>query len=108
MHVCMYYVDMNFAEMRHSNIAPLQQPGFCHNNVTVENTIKYVCTYVCMYVYICTVRMFVIFTMIPAIGSIQQKRFSFHLIHLLQRLFPDRWRGYQNQLHIVKKLLQNV
>ena len=56
MHVCMHYVDMNFAEMRHCNIAPLQQPGFCHNNVTVDNTIKYVCMYVCLYMHSAYVR----------------------------------------------------
>ena len=34
----MYYVYMSFPQMRHCNIAPLHQLGFCHNNDTVDNT----------------------------------------------------------------------
>ena len=40
MYVCMYYVYMSFPQMRHCNIAPLHQLGFCHNNVTVDNTFR--------------------------------------------------------------------
>ena len=55
----MYYVYMNFAQMRHCNIPPHNQLGLCGNNVTVDNTIPtrfggmyvsmYVCIYVCIY-----------------------------------------------------------
>ena len=34
----MYNVYMSFPQMRHCNIAPLHQLGFCHNNITVDNT----------------------------------------------------------------------
>ncbi len=42
-YVCMYYVEIwVFSQIRHCNIAPLYQLGFCHNIM-----------YVCMYVYVC-------------------------------------------------------
>ena len=48
----MYYVYMNFAQMRHCNIAPHNQLGFRRNNVTVDNTIptRFGGMYVCMYI----------------------------------------------------------
>ena len=72
MYLCIYYIRMNFAQMRHCNISPLHQ----------------LCMYVCMYV--CSLCMYV-YNIIKALAA-QMSHHSNELLSHTRYSFCCYWR----------------